>query len=367
MRKLLTSLWVLLNLNLLSNPLVPPPVISEFFYNEGDWQMELYFSWDYHQYFDLQGFEDLRLATNAGTALFIEGLSFSYDSIMVIDQSMLTTTVVIDPVQDHIHIDFSDGSGGWTWQSEGIEYGPDPHLFTTTGPKPGQSICIQYFYKSGFFYWWEQIKQSPPTIGSDPFNVNTRVTFSGYVFDQNMQPVEGVKIAYCDDLLCTGITVPPYSCIETDEFGYFFNDALFSDWYFFEFTRGAVIYLYDTIFLEPDSSYYEEYVMNMVGTAEDHLGNEGEYRISIIPNPNRGEFMISVNSRNEHPPDAVLEFTSANGALICSQPVPYLEKGENRIQFNGLKGKKLTEGLYICTLTIGNKVKSRTKILIIYE
>jgi len=355
-------------MNLFANPLIPIPSISEFFYNDGNWQIEIYFFSDYPGYEGITGFQDLRLNCNAGNSGFITGLPFSYDSIMVIDQSMLSSQIEIDPIQDNIGIEISDGSGGWYGGGIGIWYGPTPTRHSTTGPGPNQSLCNQFIYINGERENWEQVKQSPPTIGSDEFNTTTRVSFSGYIFDQYLQPLEGFQLRHCWETYCSGITVPVFSCFETNENGYFETDGLFSNLHCIDIRHNYTTYDQDTIFFEPDSVYYKEYILNIVGLLENYVDERDDYfDLSILPNPNQGEYDINIYSETEHYYEARIDIYSANGILTNSRNIALLEKGKNTYRFNNSSNRLAQNGLYICTLTIENEVKSSTKMLIIND
>ncbi|RLD82565.1 MAG: hypothetical protein DRJ15_01220 [Bacteroidetes bacterium] len=365
MKKLFFVLAFLISHNIFCNPTVPLPVISEFFYNEGNWQIELYFSWEWHGKYGIQGFEDLQLVCNSGEALFIDGLKFQWDSIIVIDQTMLASAFFINPDEDNISVKFSDGSGGWHWICEGIEYGPEPNLYNTTGPKPEQSICMQYFYINGFPYSYRKMKQSPPTIGSDPFNVSSRTSFSGFVFDQNMQPVEGTKFVYCEETLCYGNTVPAYACFETDANGYFETDGLFSNWHFFELTKDGYVFMEDIVFMEPDSVYYKEYYLTGVGVKTVNLMKDIE--VVTAPNPfsHKTTFHISIPQELDWS-EARITIFNMKGQEIDFIPIVGNPWAGGKVILDWVPGNanNIGPGLYLYTMELDGKLIKSEKLII---
>src|SRR5210317_1670670 len=101
MRKLVVIFLLLLNFNLFANPIIiDAPVISEYFYNQGNWQIELCIKSDLYGWLKIQSFDQLCVVTDAGQVLFQTFTQFSYDSVYVIDQSWLSSTLIINPVHD---------------------------------------------------------------------------------------------------------------------------------------------------------------------------------------------------------------------------------------------------------------------------
>jgi len=128
---------------------------------------------------------------------------------------------------------------------------------------------------------------------------------------------------------------------------------------------------------DPDSPYDpDNTIADMGAFFYDQIGifveekNEFDqlYGLMVIPNPNRGDFSISIDSRLNHYYDASLVIYSINGDLIDTRNIAILDKGENLIRYSGVgMGSKLNNGLFICTLNIAGRPVSSTKILIINE
>ncbi|MCK5079215.1 MAG: right-handed parallel beta-helix repeat-containing protein, partial [Bacteroidales bacterium] len=95
---------------------------------------------------------------------------------------------------------------------------------------------------------------------------------------------------------------------------------------------------------------------------------ENKYEIIAIPNPNSGSFTISVDSPKEHHYEASLLLYSLNGILMDTRNIAYLERGDNNIRFSSIgHNQNITDGIYICILSIRGKTLANTKIIIINE
>jgi len=353
---------MMMALKLFSNPITMPPVISEFYYNNGDWQIELYFD-QMHEIW-IQDFSDLRLHCNSGFSTFIDSLPFQYDSIIVIDQSSLNSIIYINPDDDFIKL-FHLGYG----QSiDVIYYGP----FTIMGddqiiaPKDGQSIVRNYFNNLNGDDFYKLMLDDTPSIGSDQFISDSRATFSGYVFDQYSNPVPDLNLVYCNESYCYGGVAPAYSCLQTDENGYFESDEMFCNWHLFKLQKDDFIFSYDTLCFEPDSVYYKEYILIDVGIPAEKPDND----ISILAAPNpfnhKTSFHISMPDYFRWN-DAQITIRSINGQLVDVIHFPNAVWSGNVFSIDwypAMTGNNVIPGLYLYSLEVDGKVILSEKLII---
>lgn len=361
MRKLILIAILMFSVKLFANPVMLPPVISEFYYNGGDWQIEVYFAEDYQGLF--YDFSEIILLSNADTAYFIDGLTMEWNTIMVIDQSCITSDFYIDPEEDWIRFAFLDGFAF----ADGIRYGNNGVIWwnTLTTPKDGESIVKQYFFDGGDGFY-EDMKDNTPSIGSNVYECSSRGTFSGYVFDQYSNSIEGVKLAYCPESYCIGQTIPAYACIETDENGYFETDGLFSNWHIFKLQKDGYVFMTDTIFIEPDSVYYKEYTLTNVGIYK--IEEEQEISIYAAPNPfvNKTTFHISIPNSFIWQ-EAQITIRDNNGRIIDKIPITGSGGPGNEIIIDWYSGNAqgLTpSGMYLYSLEVDGKLISSHKMII---
>ncbi len=362
MRKLILILVFLIAKNLIANPIIPPPVISEFYLNGGNWQLEVYFAEEYQGMF--MDFSELRLICNNDTASFVDGLTLEWNTIIVIDQNSLSSPFNVNLLEDWIYFSTYDHYPFYP----GIQYGGPP-VFSwniTTTPHPGESIVQQFFSNYGGDDFYSLMKDESPTIGYNAFESSSRGVFSGYIFDQFNNPVPDLQLVYCAESFCWGATSPEYSCIMTDENGYFETDGLFCNWHLFKLQKDGFIFLIDTMFFEPDSVYYKEYVLNSVGVAINDLNEE--INILAAPNPftHKTTFHLSIPDElawNE----ARITIRNINGQIIDFIPLTNVLWAGNDISvdwYTASAEMNIPPGLYLYTLEIDNNIISSQKMII---
>ncbi|NQT77195.1 MAG: T9SS type A sorting domain-containing protein [Bacteroidetes bacterium] len=369
MRKLILILAFLVAKNLFCNPVIPPPVISEFFLNGGNWQIEVFFDGEMGQYlYTFESFDELRLVSNTDTAYFQTGLPFQWDSLMVLDQNSLTSTFNIDPLDDFIHFEVYQGND-WGIVGDGIRYGDTFNVFgftICTPPGPYESIGYQRFLHMEGYYFYVQHKQSPPSIGEDAFEMDSRSSFSGYVFDQHGNPVQNVLFHYCPTNFCLGWTIPEYTCFESDEFGYFEAEGLFCKWHWFRLIKDDYLFLMDTIFFEPDSAYYKEYTLNSVSVSDNDIAKE--ISIQLAPNPfkHKTSFRISIPDYYRWN-EAEINIRNMNGQLVDVIHIPNAVWSGDNFSIDWYPARAATTvypGLYLYTLEVDGKYVSSDKMII---
>jgi len=287
MRKLILFLLLTASVRLFANPVVMPPIISEFYYNNGDWQFEFYFDPVWQDL--LTDFSELELIVDGIHAPFVNSLPLQYDSVIVIDQSCLTETLILDPDEEMIHLHHS-----WWGNIDFFWYGP--YVITGTyqiiGPAEGQSVVRNYFEDGGDGIYIPMLDNTP-SIGTEPFVCDSRATFSGYVFDQFNNPVPGLRLSYCPESWYYGV-MPPFPLIETDENGYFESEELFPMWHHFKLEKDGFVFAYDTLIFQPDSACYKEYYLNSVDISEKDPLSEISLRAAPNPFTEKCKFMISI-------------------------------------------------------------------------
>ncbi|MCD4724913.1 MAG: hypothetical protein K8R63_08715 [Bacteroidales bacterium] len=361
MRKLIFILAFLVAKNLFCNPILMPPVISEFYLNEGDWQLEVYFSDDWSSA-GIYNFSDLRLICNNDTAYFIAGLSLEWNTLIVIDQNSLSTPFNVDLLEDWIYIE--------TFYclplDEGIRYGGPPYFpWHTTTPKTGESIVRQYFNVAWGDDFYGLLKETSPSIGYNAFECSTRGTFSGYVFDQFNNPVPEIRFTYCDESYCWGNVTPSFMCFETDENGYFEADELFCKWHIFKLVKDDIIFAIDTMFFEPDSAYYKEYTLNSVGVPDNDIAKE--ISIQLAPNPftYKTSFRISIPDYYRWN-EAEISIRNMNGQLVDVIHIPNAVWSGDDFSIDWYPARVATNvypGLYLYTLEVDGKYVSSDKMI----
>lgn len=366
MRKLCFTLIVLFSLNLYSNPVILPPVISEFSYNGGNWQMEIYMDEEiFGMFVWFTSFDELCLVCDESVTFFKPGIPFSMDSVYVIDQSWLTSTFKVDSIEDCINVHTWSGGGIHGEIGEPVCYDSSSILHPPAGM--GESIALQYIYAGGELYTYYQMVQSPPTFGTNPFNVDARCSFSGYVFDQFGNPVEGVEFVYCDLGHCYGSYQPSFPCFNTDTNGYFECDELYPKLHNFQLTLDDFIYQTDQIFFDPQEAVYREYTLTGVGIqVQEEPANE--ISIFAVPNPfsQKTSFQLSMPDYQRWE-SGKITIRNINGQLVDEILFPNAEWSGNVFSIDwypAIAQADVMPGLYIYNLEIDGKFIASEKMII---
>jgi len=335
MRKLLLSSLIFLNLSLFANPIViVVPVISEYFYNQGNWNIEFCIKSELYGWMNIQTFDQLGVKSNAGQVSFHPYIPFSFDSVYVFDQSWLSSTLFINPIEDHLNI-VVDGGEFW----KGISYSPYPDTSCVSTPGPDESLAVQYFTDGGWYYGY-QMKQSPPSIGSNVFEVSSRSGFSGYVYDQYLNPVPELTLDYYPRLgdWCQ----PPFPSLHTDENGYFETDEMFPMGYYIELVKDN--YVFGT-----DMMYFEINIL----AAPNPFTHKTTFHLSIPDELAWNEARITIRNINGQ----IIDFIPLTNALWAGNDISvdwYTASAEMNIP----------PGLYLYTLEIDNNIISSQKMII---
>ncbi|MCF7792669.1 MAG: hypothetical protein K9N09_00650 [Candidatus Cloacimonetes bacterium] len=373
MKTIIFSLFILLCWGVIfANPL-EPAVLSELYFEDGSWTLEIY---DYYQIFGLFDLNGAYLTTSAGTAYFNNGITFNSNMVFVVNESDLQEPLAINPDEDS------------------IIFGKVPEIFDQISfgyyvnpPDTGQSLARLAVFSGPPMYYesFLLVKENQPSLGSNPFTVSSYGTFTGYVFDSLMNPVENVQLEHSPGL---GYNFPE---IVTNEAGYF-EAELPGINYNFNIHLAALASLPDTIItIEPDSLNYYEFVFEDYVHSDDHEIEfpTSYYQLTNFPNPFNPTTEISFNvtqssvfatveifnSKGQkiktiecHP-----EFIEGYGNLESQVPRPSTQlrmtQAGNKYSatWNGTNssGKPCPSGVYLYKLVSGEKELAANKMLLL--
>ena len=358
---LVSNLGFLVTFNSFSNP-ISFPVIMEIYFNSGDWRIELQID----ESFGISSLDNIRLAGLYDTAQFLPGFEFTPNEVFYITQAELQTDFFMNQSGDVIMIQEYDGYGYW-WTMDGMAFGevpPDYYYSDVSAPVGEESIALQMFTDPYSYDFWWTVKELPNSIGFSPGEVLKRAEFSGYVKDQNYEPLEGIELAYCPDFMhyYTNPTVP---YVITGQDGYFHTDNMFCKKYQISFILNSDELADTVIFIEPDSANYFEFVLDtlLMGVNEaDPL--QSEYSITNNPNPFSQSTIFIINSENSNTGQkGVIKIFSSEGYIVDIIPV-LISQGAQEVRYE-LSNNKLSSGVYFYNLEIGHKEMASRKMLII--
>jgi len=339
---------------LVGNPIMPV-LISEIYFEEDEWTIELS---DYYGFFG--SLDDLWFVASSDTAQFKSGI-FLYDNIpIIVNQDSMLTPLSINKNGDFLQVR-QEYDGEWFDVCLPVYFGDYPDSWVNA-PNEGQSLGRIFF--SDPWGWGEDfflVKNNTPSLGSNPYYVNTRGTFSGYVFDQQQNPIPNAQIHYfyyCDD-------------IYTDQNGYFENNYMYGMNYNVTVYVDDIAMMDTLITIEPDSTTYCEFYINLYSVDEEQLQGS-KIILSNYPNPFIESTTISFSAAD------LRGLTQIRIYNIKGQKIKTLECGESlstkapicrnySISWDGKNESDVLQppGFYFYSLEIdGKKVKTNKMIMV---
>ena len=357
MKKLIILLvFVSLSGSLLSNPLPPPPFISELYWDETGWTMELYF-------LDLpceaNYLDEFFLVCNDDTSAFVSGIPVELFQIIVITSDDLTEPFDIPIEGGRINLfygedffpvaaDFLFGDYPSSWVSPVV---------------PGQSITTQKFIIGRYDIQFWLVKETQPSIGDLPFTCQTRADFSGMVLDKTGLPVPNAIVSYT--FANTNDFDPPVPEIITDVNGVFSTNQMFCRKYTLRIFVDNEMELITQLNIEPDSANYFEFVLDSlhVGINSDVYA-EPKISINTRPNPFNRNLDINIQmNRSILIKSSQLKLYDLNGNMLKSTVInsPYLNNID--IHWEAMNEIVMNSGVYMLVLEVEDKIMATQKVV----
>jgi hypothetical protein len=319
-----------------SNPTVPPPIITEVYFDENDeWTLEFiidefYFSW----YANL---DSLRI----NTALLEDEILIEFNVIYLITADMLIGDLEISRSSGSLHIETWDGNG-WSQLDWGTNWNGPPTL-------QGQSWAVQQYWDYGFEYSDYYVCHNyPPTLGG---SINTAFgygTVHGNIYDLNQTPIPGVEFT------CDPYNYPIYHLFYSNDSGYFTDDFLSKYQYIHYEFEDPFFEGYFYLWVEIDSVYTFEIIAPVYLTGIEK--NKAE-TIRIIPYPNPTKdivhFQISI-PKNTNFGFSELIICDCSGEIIDR-----LEAGQSTISW-----QPPASGVYYSYLVMDNQKTTPSKFIV---
>ena len=337
MKKIIISIILLSAGLLLANP-IALVFISEIYFERDDWTIELY---DYYEA-GISSLDNCCIMSSSDSTYFNNGIYFEPGEIILVTEEDLQSSLSINKGGDFVLIfgnDFDDL----------VQFG-DYAYSNVNSPYEGQSLARVVFddgpYDSDFFLL---AKENQPSLGSNPFSVNTHGILNGYVFDINNNPVNNANIFYFPSSYMCNI-------IDINENGYFENMYMYGMNYSLQVKINGITFADTTITIEPDSTTFIEFYTNYNPNSADNIMSLHVYSISNYPNPFNPSTSISFDLTAKN---AKVEIYNSRGQKVDELSV---HNNQSSITWNA---DNFPSGVYLYKLIIDGKEVDSNKMLLL--
>ena len=315
-----------------ANPIIPAVFSELYFDNNDDWTLELYDFYGVSQ----GNLDCCCIESSTDMAYFNPGISFGCCDTILITNTDMQTDFTLNKNGDFliIHGLFCDF----------LYWGNIPNSHVNT-PYPGQSLARVVIYGEDAYFLLA--KENQPSLGYNPFNVQTLGSLDGIVTYNNGVPIGGAIVSF---------NPVNYSVI-TDEFGYFFISGIYGMNYNLTVTVNDTIIVDTTVTIEPDVTTYVELSPDF---DIDPQPQHETISISNYPNPFYEETEIHY-SLPQYAAGTITIFNS-KGQKIREIPV---SPNENSTSWSGLdkNNNKVPSGVYFYNLESEDKILASGKML----
>lgn len=350
MKKLMTCLFIIFVSLLFANPL-EPVFISELYFEDGNWILEIY---DYYSLSLFTNLDGCYLKSSTDSVYFNDGITWNENFVFVVDANDMQNSFTINPEGDEII---------FAYEQENI-YDQISFGENVNPPLAGQSLVRIHYYSDPPLYleFFLLVKENQPSLGFDPFSVSSYGTFTGYVYDSLMNPVENVQLEGYPPL---GYGSPE---IVTDDNGYFNADLPGMNYNF----NVHLLYLatIDTIVtIEPDTQNYYEFVFeNYVSSDDTEISLAPSYfNLSNHPNPFNPSTEISFQLTTEITESMEIQIFNSKGQKVKQLVSDQLLAGQHTVVWNSDDdhGNPVTSGVYFYKLVSGDNELAANKMLLL--
>jgi hypothetical protein len=346
----------LLITGLLANPIYPV-CISEIYFEGDEWTIELY---DYYQSFE--EFEFLSISTANDTVYFNENSVYLlYEPILITNEN-LQDALFINKNEDEVNVFFSSSVDDYYWE-DSVFFG-DVQYSNVNSPYEGQSLGrIMYSlpYSTNFYL----AKENQPSLGENPFEINTRGTLAGYVYNASGNPVQNVEIRFSP----TNYYANPFI---TNENGYFQISELHGMNYNVKVFINNHQFGNVDLTVEPDSTTFHEFYTTYVSAESNEL-DYPEFSLSNYPNPyyladdggNQTTISFSIPEQFLRSQNANISIYNLKGQKLREFKID--NPNLNSVAWNGRdeKGKQVNSGVYFYILELDGREVASNKIIVL--
>jgi len=338
-----------------SNPITPEALINGVYFEGDEWYAVV--DCFLMEMLGITTFQEVGIYCDNGPFIFKEDFLPDFNTYTtVITNDALQYPLELNPEQDHIYIDWNGG-----FQFMDLSWGDSPSA-VVSGPGEGQALEVAYVWgDENWDYTFWLVKANEPCVLS--WDCIYKGMFSGFVVDQNEQPIPNAEIRYVSPYLMQATYTFP--ALITNDSGYFCHDHLFArNYHIYEIVVDGIEYEYDEyVSIEPGQT--NTYTFNMDFTLLPENPNPSFAYITNYPNPfsSQTTFRISLPT-GSYMSDLELTISDMLGRVVASLDIDSNSIGEGNINMTWKNDLSLGSGNYIALLTSNGAVLATNKITI---
>jgi len=347
MKKLIlyiSFILILFPILLSANPIEPPPIITEIYFDEDEnWTLEFYIDEEF--YYGMVNLDSLRI----NTAILKQAVVVEMGVPLVITPDMIIGDLDITRLSGSLYVEtyFND----WI----GLDWGT--YWYPSHPPFPGQSIAVQQYmdwYLEYEGYW--VCNNYPPTLGFSVYTVLGTGNIHGYIFDLNGNPIPDVLFLTYEWLGPVG------KVFSSNDSGYFNCDFISHQYNInYEISDPAYSSTLEDIWIDIDSTYYFEIIAPVYLTDIEEK-QDVDFQITSYPNPGSNFVTFDLTILQSQ------KFVHGN-IVICELSGKIIEKIPlNKNFFGKCKIKWIIppslQGIYIFSLELDNRHVASNKMIV---
>ncbi|MBN1326327.1 MAG: hypothetical protein JW996_00080 [Candidatus Cloacimonetes bacterium] len=345
MIKIIWVILIILVYNLSANPL-EPLYISETDISNDNWWIELYDKLEI-------GSDEFELFRFTTTNSEVECPAVAFPDTILITQQDVNGNLIFDHSGDFLRF-----SGlldeNWLFLDE-ISWGNYPDA-NVNSPLPGQSlgrVILTTEIRDDVAYL---VKNSQPTPGEDPFNVNSKGLFTGLVQNQQDEPLAGIRIEY----------FPPYFleyCTYSQDDGSFAVE-LYGMNYYIGLYMDETLHISDYLSVEPEETIFRGYIIDLPSEIDQQVITNHLPVLINYPNPFNPITMIRLQGLENSSGSYLMKIYSITGREINSLNLnfpDYTACWDGR----DASGNKMPSGIYLGKVILSDNSSAECKFLLL--
>jgi len=335
-----------------ANPIFLNCALKEIYFVDNDWTIILD-----NEFLVLVGatsFEGLQIQTNSGELNFKDDFQYIPGSwYTVITNDALKNPVIISPSIGYISVSY------YNMYMPGLSWSNNPNA-SVNGPEEGQSLNNYPLVLLDFTVldWWT-IKGNKINC----YNSNCSIFgyFSGYLTDQNNNPIPNAEIRYLQDFFMQAMFFSP---LITNQNGYFNRELPAKNYHLFKIIIDGIDYEFDErVTIEPGENNHYDFQI-VVSQVNETFANPSP-GIANFPNPFSTKTTFYINLDGDYLNlNPMLEIVDMSGKIATIIDLKGATFSGNQMTLEW-HNKSLPPGSYFATVRLDGISRYSHKIIIL--